>query len=114
MSKRYKCSRCQKHKTKDQFHKDNTSRPREVQRYCKQCKKKIDSDGKYGGKYVVYMLPRENYVGMTKNVSKRMQKHRKEGRVTSFKRILFTTRSAKLAHLVELVFHMFGFNGFRY
>ena len=110
-----KCSRCQKEKPSTEFHKDN-SRTDGLQRYCKTCKKKRDfvGYGKYRGKYVVYYLPKHRYVGMTKNYKKRIQKHGFKGKDIEGHFALFVTKSKKIAHIVESLLHLVGFNGFRY
>jgi len=51
---------------------------------------------------------------MTKNFVKRRTKHREGGKNVKYAFIVFKTKRMKLAHLVETIFHMFGFNGFRY
>lgn len=112
----FKCSKCKEQKPRSSFHADNRSGQRGVQRYCKECKKKKDRNGtdNDAGAFSVYMLPKEHYVGMTRNVTKRMQKHRKRGRDTEGNKVLFTTKKAKLAHIVESFYHLVGYNGFRY
>lgn len=39
------------------------------------------------------------------------KKHNRD--ITGY-RVIFTTKHEKIAHLVETLFHMVGFNGFRY
>lgn len=109
------CSKCNKLKSVDDFHKDR-SRADGLQRYCKQCKKRVDVNGKkeYEGKFMLYYLPKERYIGMTKNFTKRKQKHKKSGKDVRWAFVVLKTRRAKLAHLFETMFHMLGFNGFRY
>lgn len=109
------CSKCKTTKPFVEFHKDK-SRADGLQRYCKQCKKKVDVHGSSGdeGKYILYYLPKERYIGMTKNFTKRKQKHRKSGKDVRWAFVVMKTRKVKLAHLVETLFHMLGFNGFRY
>ena len=51
---------------------------------------------------------------MTKNFTKRKQKHKKSGKDVRWAFVVMKTRKVKLAHLVETLFHMLGFNGFRY
>jgi len=111
----HKCSRCQKKKPASEFHKSNT-RKAGVQRYCKECKRLVDRNGKkaHNGKYIVYYLPKERYVGMTQNYRKRMYKHKIRGRNTRGSRILLITGSSKLAHLLETLLHLVGYKGFRY
>jgi predicted GIY-YIG superfamily endonuclease len=66
------------------------------------------------GYYIVYYLPKERYIGMTRNFNKRIQKHKASGKDVSYSFIVFKTKRMKLAHLIETMFHMLGFNGFRY
>lgn len=110
-----RCSKCKRDKPVSQFHKDR-SRLSGVQRYCKSCKKKVDVHGKKEdeGKFIIYYLPKHRYIGMTKNFNKRIQKHKESGKDVKYALPIIKTRKAKLAHLLETMFHMFGFNGFRY
>ena len=39
------------------------------------------------------------------------KKHNRD--ITGY-RVIFATKNKKIAHLVETLFHMVGFNGFRY
>ena len=110
---KHKCSKCEKVKSKKDFHTDK-KHSSGVQRYCKVCTKKVDRKGKYGDKYCVYYLPKHSYVGMTIHFTKRMQKHEQRGRNTKGAFVLFKTKNAKIAHTVEHLLHMMGFNGFRY
>jgi NAD-dependent SIR2 family protein deacetylase len=109
------CSKCKKKKPLSDFHKDK-SRVSGVQRYCKECKKKVDIHGstEHVGKFLIYYLPKERYIGMTKNFKKRVQKHSENGKNVKYAFIVLKTKRMKLAHLVETLFHMVGFKGFRY
>jgi len=51
---------------------------------------------------------------MTKNFTKRKGKHKERGKNVKYAFIVLKTRKMKLAHLVETLFHMLGFDGFRY
>lgn len=114
-TKKHKCSRCKELKSQSDFHRSSTHNSG-VQRYCKECKKRIDriGHGKNQGKYCVYYIPKHRYVGMTRNVTKRMQRHRKNGKDVTGYRVILATRSAKFAHTFESILHMLGFKGFRY
>ena len=109
------CSKCKKRKPAKDFHKDS-SRANGLQRYCKKCKKAASVHGKQvdEGKFILYYLPKERYIGMTKNFNKRVQKHSARGKDVRWAFVVMKTRKMKLAHLVETIFHMLGFNGFRY
>lgn len=113
--KRQNCSSCKKLKSESDFHKDRT-RKSGLQRYCKSCKKEIDVNGKkeFVGYFFIYYLPKERYIGMTKNFVKRRTKHREGGKDVKYAFVVLKTKRMKLAHLLETIFHMFGFNGFRY
>lgn len=110
-----KCSKCNKQKPYTDFHIDR-SRANGRQRYCKVCKKKVDVHGKAEneGKFIIYYLPKERYIGMTKNFNKRVKRHKERGKNTKYAFVVLKTKRMKLAHLLETMFHMFGFNGFRY
>ena len=109
------CSKCNKIKFESEFHKDR-SRKSGLQRYCKSCKRQVDVHGKktFDGYFIVYYLPKERYIGMTKNFTKRKGKHKERGKNVKYAFIVLKTRRMKLAHLVETLFHMLGFDGFRY
>ena len=113
--KRRKCSKCKRSKPQSDFHVDR-SHSSGFQRYCKPCKKVVDVHGKkeFSGYFIVYYLPKERYIGMTKNFTKRRTKHRENGKNVKYAFIVLKTKRMKLAHLIETLFHMFGFNGFRY
>lgn len=117
-----KCYKCKRTKKKSLFHKDN-SRSSGVASYCKACKKKSDSKraGNYGDKddkgnyiYTVYYLPEEHYVGMTKDIGKRIKDHKKLGKITEGYEIIGQYSDPKMAHLVETRMHLMGYNGFHY
>jgi hypothetical protein len=115
MADKFRCAKCKKHKSRDHFHKDR-SRASGIQRYCKPCKKGADAYGKQGfnGKFVLYYLPKERYIGMTKNFNKRVSRHKENGKNVEWAFIVVKTRHMKLAHLLETLLHMIGFDGFRY
>jgi len=112
-----RCSKCKIEKTFDQFHND-AKRPNGNSRYCKTCKADYDKYGsnpKHRNKYIVYYLPKHNYIGMTINIRRRINQHvtKHNRNVTGYK-ILIATKSKSLAHLLETFLHIIGFNGFRY
>lgn len=111
--KHQKCSKCKTDKPISEFHKDR-SRSSGLQRYCKICKQNADNPDRLDLRFLVYYLPKENYIGMTKSYEKRMRKHRANGKDISRSFILISTKREKLAHLLETILHMFGFKGFRY
>lgn len=110
-----KCSKCQESKPFSEFHIDR-SRASGLQRYCKSCKRSVDVHGKkeFDGYFIVYYLPKERYIGMTKNFTKRKKRHKENGKNIKYAFIVLKTKKMKLAHLAETILHMIGFNGFRY
>lgn len=112
-----KCSRCGVEKPFSEFHKDK-SRKDNHGRYCKLCKSDYDKHGnhkKYKDKYIVYYLPKENYIGMTFNYRRRLNSHKNKGNKNiKDARVLFYSKSEKAAHFVESLLHLLGFKGFRY
>lgn len=111
------CPKCNTVKTLDEFY-SSTKKKDGKQGYCKDCMKAFSKEGyetKYHGKYVVYHLPKENYIGMTYNISKRISHHKRQHKrdVTNY-RVILSTKSKWLAHMTETFLHMIGFNGFRY
>ena len=64
--------------------------------------------------YAVYILPKEHYVGMTKNVYNRMIKHKHKGKNIDDWRLIKCFQNPVEAHLLETKFHLMGFNGFRF
>lgn len=109
------CSKCKKPKPVSEFHIDR-SRASGLQRYCKSCKRSADVHGKkeFDGYFIIYYLPKERYIGMTKNFTKRVKRHKENGKNVKYAFIVLKTKKMKLAHLLETLFHMLGFNGFRY
>ena len=73
------CSKCKVVKPVSEFHIDR-SRVSSIQRYCKACKKAVDVHGKkeFSGYFILYYLPKERYIGMTKNFTKRKARHKKK------------------------------------
>lgn len=111
------CAKCNIEKPLSEFH--NFKRAKDgKQSYCKKCKSELSREGhdpKYIGKYVVYYIPSDKYVGMTYNINKRISQHKSQhNRDVSNYRILLSTRSKWVAHMTETFLHMVGFNGFRY
>jgi hypothetical protein len=51
---------------------------------------------------------------MTMNFKKRVTRHKELGKNVKYAFIIMTTKRVKLAHLLETMFHMLGFKGFRY
>ena len=64
---------------------------------------------------VLYYLPEDHYIGVArnKNLWRRMYQHRSNGNYTHNVEILGWYERRVDAHLVETMFHMRGYNGFR-
>jgi len=60
---------------------------------------------------IVYLLPKENYVGITNALNYRMSRHRGLGRDTSDYRILAKVDNRKDALELEALIHQEGYNG---
>ena len=74
---------------------------------CRECSSSRD------GKYKVYLIPSEMYVGVTRNIKRRMSNHKTCGRDVSKFYVLLKTRSIKFAVFVESFLHLIGFNGMK-
>lgn len=78
--------------------------------YSKDCKECYSSKD---GKYKVYLIPSEMYVGITVNIKRRMSTHKRSGKDVSKFYVLFKTKSIKRATFIESFLHLIGFNGIR-
>jgi len=63
--------------------------------------------------YAVYYLPEEHYIGISKNVSSRMTKHKHLGKIIDGWEVLMCFENPIRAHLMETQFHLMGYNGYR-
>ena len=63
--------------------------------------------------YAVYYIPNEKYIGMSKDVYGRMRKHKHLGKDIEGYKVLCTFKNPKIAHLIETLLHLIGYNGFR-
>jgi hypothetical protein len=79
-------------------------------KYNKQYQEKKANE--YPG-YSVYYLPEEHYVGMSRNVWARINKHKHLGRITENYEILGSFENPIEAHLLETRLHLMGYNGYR-
>ena len=61
----------------------------------------------------VYLLPNENYAGISDNLKYRLCRHKSQGKDVSKVRIVFRSKNRILAHLVETILHLFGWNGYQ-
>ena len=63
--------------------------------------------------YSVYYIPEEHYVGMSKNVYSRMNKHKHLGKIIDDYEVLQSFENPIEAHLMETRLHLMGYNGYR-
>ena len=68
-------------------------------------------EAKKDGLYTIYLLPEENYVGMTSHLHSRLINHKKSGRDISDVEILGKYKTKKMARYVEAMYHDEGYNG---
>jgi len=63
--------------------------------------------------YSVYYMPEEHYVGLSKNVYSRINKHRCLGKITTGYEVLMSFENPIEAHMLETTLHLMGYNGYR-
>lgn len=114
------CKKCGEHKPLTEFYKNSRSKDG-IDYYCKSCQKEGANKrlnakwaAGYNGKYAVYYLPEEHYVGMTNNLIRRMHKHGQKSKCTEGYEIIGEYETAIEAHLVETQLHFMGYEGFHY
>lgn len=111
------CRNCKKDLPKSKFYKiTNSAYSKKEDRvkfyinYSKDCRECTSSKD---GKYKVYLIPSDMYVGITSNIKRRKANHKRTGKDVSKFYILFKTKSIKLATFVESLLHLVGFKGVR-
>jgi hypothetical protein len=85
-------------------------RRQELRDYSKNYRKQKENT--YPG-YSVYYIPEEHYVGMSKNVEIRIQKHSALGKITDGWEVIQSFENPIRAHLMETQLHLIGYNGYR-
>ena len=84
---------------------------------CKNCRRKKDKekrDARIASEgTAVYYLPEEHYIGLTNDIMQRMRDHKRYGRITEGYEILCYFERRVDAHLLETMFHVRDYNGFR-
>ena len=68
-------------------------------------------ESKKDGLYTVYLLPKENYVGMTNNLYMRLKKHKSDNNDTTDAEVLGKYESKRKALDVEKEYHNKGYKG---
>lgn len=75
-------------------------------------KKKAYYETKKDGLYTIYLLPKENYVGMTSNLHQRLEHHKgAHNRDVTGVEILGKYKTKKMARYVEASYHDDGYDG---
>lgn len=78
-----KCSKCSEVKDISEFNKDS-KRKDNLQRYCRICRnqarREFDAKKKAETGWVVYILPEENYAGLSNNIYRRIANHASSGK----------------------------------
>lgn len=73
----------------------------------------IDLQAEYPKGYTyVYLLTETNYVGITKNINDRINKHKRTGKTSGAVRLLGVYEDRVKAHLKETEYHAKGYNGY--
>jgi len=82
------------------------------QHYLKVAKKYRDN--MKSGKYYVYYLPEEHYIGITDHPKGRISRHKYVGKITDCWEIVAEFDNPFDAVILEAEFHRRGYNGFQY
>lgn len=111
------CSKCKIQKPLIDFNKDK-NRKDGKQRYCRNCrneqKREWDKKKKEETKWVVYILPKENYAGISNNLYKRIANHASSGKIVTDWYIYDEFDKPELAIICEALLHLQGYNGCMY
>ncbi len=68
-------------------------------------------ESKKDGLFTVYLLPKENYVGQTECLSRRLQRHRYKNRNTTDAKVLGKYKTREEALAIGSSYHAKGYNG---
>jgi len=116
------CTKCKKSFDYSFFHKDKTSKDGLVSQ-CKECVKSRHTKeeiqkmnkkyraSKYSKDWSVYILPKENYAGMTQSVFFRMHHHKSKGKDITGYRVIEKTKTKAQARELEDLLHDIGYKG---
>ena len=110
------CNSCGKLRLLSDFYKSKLGRYGRRSK-CKECMReegaefrdKYKSDG-----WKVYYLPEEHYVGMASDLKRRLNTHRRGGRIIENYEIIAKFERAVDAHFFETHLHIRGYYGFNY
>jgi len=121
-----KCVKCNEEKDDSEFYKSRTGckscvisyqrerylkNPERFKSYQKNRRKEIFEQQ---GGFVVYYLPEHHYVGMTRNLTRRLNDHIKDGKITDGHEVVGSFKTAVEAHYVETSLHVRGYEGYNY
>ncbi len=111
------CSRCKEVKSLDEFNRDK-SRKDGRQRYCKTCRnasrREWNAKKKLATGWIVYVLPQENYAGISNNIERRIYNHRVAGKNTTHWYVYEDCKTPAEALMYEAKLHMEGYEGCTY
>lgn len=109
------CQTCLKDKPKSKFYKlkseyisKKNGSVKHYTNYSKKCKECYSSMDKC---HKVYLIWKESYVGVTANLSRRINNHKNSGKDVSKVYVLYKTKSLAKAKMFEAFFHVLGFKG---
>jgi len=96
------CKKCSTAKTRQYFHDNKEIRLSQQKDYYEKHKT---------NEAHVYILPKENYAGVTKNIKFRMYVHKDDGNDTTGYRVLYSTPQVEEAFELESLLHDLGYEG---
>lgn len=107
------CSKCNQVKLHTEFNKDR-KRKDGLQRYCRECRnqaRREHSARQRAKGWDVYILPEENYAGLSNNVKHRIHNHNADGKNTKGWYIHGNYDKPELAIIAEALLHLQGYEG---
>lgn len=114
-SKHFKCFKCEDvFEFKDKAAQNNWCKKCESQRTVDYLNRK-SKENKEDGKYYIYYLPEEHYIGISNFVKRRVDQHKyKNKRIIDGWEVVAEYTDPKLAALHEALLHYIGYNGSAY
>lgn len=121
-----KCVKCNEERDDSEFYKSRTEcksctisrqreryleNPEKFRSYQRNRRKEIFEQQ---GGFVVYYLPEHHYVGMTRNLIRRLNDHRQDGKIIDGYEVIGSFKTAIEAHYVETSLHVRGYEGYNY
>lgn len=108
------CRTCKQDKPLTEYHKCIKTNATYLRSYCKDCGKEARREYRRklkDGKWYVYLLPEEHYVGITNCIKERMRSHKK---ITDGYEIIGSYETPAHALMVEAYYHTKGYYGCKY